>query len=339
MAEILTNKGAQLLAQHQGNGTHLNVNKFILALIPGQDSAAAIDPNRGLPSAGQIVHEQMISDLHKGYLAPDMVSYSLFMGENVGPFTFNTIYSIATDESNAVIQIITLPDTPKIATDEGAGIRGQAMVRNAVLVYDNAQAITNVTVEADAWQFDFEKATTDHAGMGEVATDQEVIAGKDKWRWVTPFTLHRYIAEWWENVRTWTNIKNKPDFKSAALLDAGQNDGQVALIGRPDIDGKTAVVINSGSNGNGFWRIWSDGFIQQWGNQYQDVSYEPKRYLFPIGFENADSISIALNSYRGQESGNTSSFTITKSLVDRHGFTAESSNNVSNGMFFMAEGY
>ena len=194
MAEILTNRGAQLLAQHQGNGTHLNVNKFILALVPGQDSAAAIDPNRGLPPAGQIVHEQLISDGHKGYLAPDMVSYSLFMGENVGPFTFNTIYAIATDESNAVIQIITLPDTPKIATDDGEGIRGQAMVRNAVLVYDNAQTITNVTVEADAWQFDWERATTEKYGLTKEATPEQTKAGLLKGIFVSPFSLY----EWWK---------------------------------------------------------------------------------------------------------------------------------------------
>jgi hypothetical protein len=92
MAERMTTAGRNLLAQHQGNGTHCVINKFILAQIPGQSASATITPSKGLPAANQIVHEQAVTK--NGYLAPDMVTYSLYMGATVGPFTFNLNSSV-----------------------------------------------------------------------------------------------------------------------------------------------------------------------------------------------------------------------------------------------------
>lgn len=195
MAETITNAGAALLARHQGNGTHLNIDQFVLAHIPGQNPADDIDKDRGLPPSNQIVHDQLIPEEHKGYMAPNMVSYSLFMGEQVGPFVFNTIYSVATGENDAVIKIVTLPDTHKIAEDIGDGVRGQAMVRNLVLEYSNASGITGITVEAEAWQFDFENATETKAGMAEIATQEETDEGEDSQRFITPKTLSRRLSD------------------------------------------------------------------------------------------------------------------------------------------------
>ena len=334
MAETLTNKGAQLLAQHQGNGTHLNVNKFILALIPGQDSTAAIDPNRGLPSAGQIVHEQLISKEHKGYLSPDMASYSLFMGENVGPFTFNTIYSIATDESNAVIQIITLPDTPKIATDEGSGIRGQAMVRNAVLVYDNAQAITNVTVEADAWQFDFEKATTGHAGMGEVATQAEVDEGKDFWRWVTAGTLksrlQSFVRDATETVKGFLRVGTQEEVESGELDSVAVTPKKLRFGFLTSFNSSIGYII---------FPDWLGGFILQWGNySFSTSGNTTQSHPFPVSFPNK-CLNVTVGDWNN--SGNTESSvryrsTTTNSRLDVHCKLATAG---STGFSYIAIGF
>ena len=193
MAEKLTRAGADLLSYHQGNHSHCNVDKFILAYIPGQNPADAIDPERGLPAAEHIVHEQTVTK--DGYLSPGMVVYSLYMDGSVGDFTFNTLYTVSTENNNTVMQIVTVPDTPKVAVDVGEGIRGQPMVRNLVMVYDDAAVITNVTVPADAWQFAFENATEEMPGLGEVATQEEVDAGEDNWRWVTPLTLANAVSK------------------------------------------------------------------------------------------------------------------------------------------------
>lgn len=212
MAERLTTVGRNLLASHQGNGTHLQVDKIVLAYVPGQSPSDVIDPGRRLPPTDQII--DWFDVTHDGYMSPDMVVYSLYMDATVGPFTFNTLYAVASGENNAVVMIVTLPDTPKIADDPGEGVRGQPMVRNTVLVYDDAAAITNVTVEAEAWQFAYENATTEVRGLGEVATEAEAITGNDKWRWITPFTLHKYIAAWWEALDlnlSWDAITKKPE--------------------------------------------------------------------------------------------------------------------------------
>ena len=58
---------------------------------------------------------------------------------------------------------------------------------------------------------------------------------------------------------SWSEVTAKPTLGSAAGLNAGEHDGQVALIGEPSIAGRTAVVISTGSNSNGRWEIWSDG--------------------------------------------------------------------------------
>lgn len=248
MAEKLTRAGADLLAFHQGNLTHCKIDKFILAYVPGQSPAVAIDPDRGLPAAEQIVHEQAVT--RDGYLSPGMVVYSLYMDATVGDFTFNTIYTVSTENSNTVMQIVTVPDTPKVAENVGAGVRGQPMVRNLVMLYDDVATITNVTVEAAAWQWDFEDATETVKGFGKIASQAEVDAGEDDFSWVTSLKLKSRLTSFF----VWANLGNKP-----------------------------LHVVSSGNNASGFWRRWSDGTIEQWGWISRSDSLEHEWY-FPIQF-------------------------------------------------------
>ena len=50
------------------------------------------------------------------------------------------------------------------------------------------------------------QATESLRGQMEIATDAETKAGTDKERAVVPY----YLKQWWESVRTWGNIKDKP---------------------------------------------------------------------------------------------------------------------------------
>lgn len=59
---------------------------------------------------------------------------------------------------------------------------------------------------------------------------------------------------WWDKVFV--------KFKTAAFLDAGQDDGQVALIGDLSENGRTAVLVNQGHNGNGTFNIYSNGYAE-----------------------------------------------------------------------------
>ena len=51
------------------------------------------------------------------------------------------------------------------------------------------------------------------------------------------------------------------------LAEAGNTSGKLALIGNANTDAnKCAVIVKTGSNANGKYRIWSDGSIDMWGN-------------------------------------------------------------------------
>ncbi|WP_067517837.1 hypothetical protein [Endozoicomonas ascidiicola] len=89
-------------------------------------------------------------------------------------------------------------------------------------------------------------ATTEKIGVGEIATEAETSIGDDKHRWITPFTLHKYIAEWWTALDldlSWSAITGKPDKFPPA--------------------NHSHYVI--GSNAFGYWKEWEDGRIECWG--------------------------------------------------------------------------
>ena len=169
--------------------------------------------------------------------------------------------------------------------------------------------------------FSLPPATLTIRGLIELATQEEADAGKDTERAIVPAIL----KGWWDKVRTWGNIKDKPvtatrwpsfsevtekpptytpsshghnkseisDLGSAAGYDAGANEGQVALIGSPASSGRTAVVVATGSNANGMYRIWSDGYKEQWGRTLGSSGTGTIVY-FPVAFSNLNSIHVNL---------------------------------------------
>ena len=152
MAEIITLKGENRIAECQGSKTVLTLDLFILSYDPAIDPTAPIDRNAPLPAADKIVYEDSVTQT--GYVNPNQVVYSLFMDSTVGPFQFNRM-DLVESATDTNVAIATLSTQNKIADDPGAGIRGQNMTRNFMTVYDGAMIITNVTVEASTWQIDF----------------------------------------------------------------------------------------------------------------------------------------------------------------------------------------
>ena len=127
------------------------------------------------------------------------------------------------------------------------------------------------------------QATETQRGQAEIATQAETDAGTDHTRMVTPKTLASRLTSLAEGL-----------FKSAAYLDAGQNDGQVALLGNGG-----AYVVQSGSNANGNYRIWSDGAIEQWGFNFNLIGGGAS-INFPIPFSSATSYTfLAIEGARG----------------------------------------
>ena len=61
--------------------------------------------------------------------------------------------------------------------------------------------------------------------------------------------------------------------KNLHLAEAGNTSGKLALIGNTKTDNdKCAVIVKTGSNANGKYRIWSDGSIDMWGNGIANVN-------------------------------------------------------------------
>lgn len=57
------------------------------------------------------------------------------------------------------------------------------------------------------------------------------------------------------------------------LAEAGNTISKLALIGNTKTDNdKCAVIVKTGSNANGKYRIWSDGSIDMWGNGIANVN-------------------------------------------------------------------
>ena len=203
--EVITKAGNALQVEKQANGEPLIIDQFILANIAGQNPEDEIDRTRGLPDAKDIVYTSEVT--RSAYVAESEVVYSLFMGTGVGTFTFNTLYLVCTEDNNTVFAIATLPEAPKIADDIDSGIRGTCMARNFALAFDGAQAVTQLTLKAEAWQMRFIEAKETVQGITEIATHTETRAGLNDQRMITPLKL----VGFWDSVRTWENIKDKPE--------------------------------------------------------------------------------------------------------------------------------
>ena len=169
---ILTNAGRDLFAAKQGAMETLIIDRFMLANIPGLNPADPVDPDEPIPNLADQVATLAVTQT--AYVSADKVVYSLFMGTQVGDFDFNWVGLLADDDTLVAVRYI--ETVSKFATT-GQDI-GNAITRNFLITYTDAQAITNVTVDADTWQLQFDYATETQAGIVEAATQSETDNGE-----------------------------------------------------------------------------------------------------------------------------------------------------------------
>ena len=111
---------------------------------------------------------------------------------------------------------------------------------------------------------------------------------------------------------------------AASTLVTGTANGNIPLIGALSANAggaNSAVVVRGGNNANGRFRVWSDGFIEQWAT----VGNGPGRLTtinFPIPYVQQASISItgSAESSRNDLAENIGfqQLTITNFVVERH---------------------
>lgn len=150
MAAAITNAGESLIAQKQAAGDVLEVVRFVLALVPGLDPDLPVDRDGLKPPPEQIVHTQAYTQ--KGFVNPNQVVYSLMMGSDIGDFDWNWI-GLETAE-DVLLSVAYVPVQQKRKNVPPHQI-GNNVTRNFMVLFDGAQALTAITVDASTWQHDF----------------------------------------------------------------------------------------------------------------------------------------------------------------------------------------
>lgn len=150
MAQVITLTGERLFALKAQNNQQLDIDTFIFAYVPGQDSTAPIDRNEGLPPVNQRVHQQIVQQY--GMLNDNAVVYSSVLDSLTGPFQFNWV-GLYSAVNQTLVAIQHIPTVVKTVTEPGAS--GNILNRNFVIEYSGIAELTGITVDPATWQYDF----------------------------------------------------------------------------------------------------------------------------------------------------------------------------------------
>ncbi|PZW49696.1 phage tail protein [Pseudomonas sp. URMO17WK12:I2] len=150
MGASITLAGESLIAQRLAAKQTVNVARFVLANVPNLDPNTAVSRSAGKPPAAQIVGTYAVTQA--GYVNPNQVVYSLMMGSDIGDFDFNWI-GLETD-NDVLLAVAYLPTQQKRRNIPPLQL-GNNVTRNFMVVFDGAQQLTGVTIDASTWQHDF----------------------------------------------------------------------------------------------------------------------------------------------------------------------------------------
>lgn len=150
MAQVITLAGERLFALKAQNNQQLDIDTFIFAYVPGQDSTVPIDRNEDLPPVNQRVHTQIVQQY--GMLNDNAVVYSSVLDSLTGPFQFNWV-GLYSAVNQTLVAIQHIPTVVKTVTEPGAS--GNILNRNFVIEYSGIAELTGITVDPATWQYDF----------------------------------------------------------------------------------------------------------------------------------------------------------------------------------------
>ncbi|WP_122558315.1 phage tail protein [Pseudomonas viridiflava] len=150
MAASITLAGEKLIAQKQAANLPLNIARFVLANVPGLNVTGPVNRAGVKPPAAQIVHTASVTQ--QGFVNPNQVVYSLLMGTDIGDFDWNWIGLETSDEVLLSVAYVPVQQKRKnILPDQ----IGNNVTRNFLVVFDGAQQLTNIKIDASTWQFDY----------------------------------------------------------------------------------------------------------------------------------------------------------------------------------------
>ncbi|MBI6798125.1 phage tail protein [Pseudomonas syringae] len=150
MAASITLAGEKLIAQKQAANLPLTVARFVLANVPGLNVSGPVNRAGVKPPAAQIVYTANITQ--QGYVNPNQVVYSLLMGTDIGDFDWNWIGMETSDDVLLSVAYVPVQQKRKnILPDQ----IGNNVTRNFLVVFDGAQQLTGIKIDASTWQFDY----------------------------------------------------------------------------------------------------------------------------------------------------------------------------------------
>lgn len=152
MAASITLAGESLIAQKQGAQEPLRIARFLFANVPGLNTAAPVDRAAAKPAISQIVHTYVLPDDNAGYVNPNQVVYSAQLGSDIGDWDFNWVG--LESEEGVLFAVSYVPLQQKRRNIPPLQI-GNNVTRNFLVVFDGAQALTRITIDASTWQHDF----------------------------------------------------------------------------------------------------------------------------------------------------------------------------------------
>lgn len=152
MGASITLAGESLIAQKMGSQQRLEVVRFVFANVPDLNPNAPVNRAAAKPPAAQIVYSYTIPQQNVGYVNPNQVVYSSMLGSDVGDFDWNWI-GLETAE-NVLLAVAYVPLQQKRKNIPPLQL-GNNVTRNILVVFDGAQALTGITIDASTWQHDF----------------------------------------------------------------------------------------------------------------------------------------------------------------------------------------
>ncbi len=148
---VITIAGEQLIARKQQAKQPLVIREFVLAHVPNLDPLIPPRRDQSLPTSRQIVFRS--APTRSACVNGNEVVYSLILDNTVGNFQFNWLGLVS--EEGVLISANHMVVQSKRKNNERTSEEGNNLTRNFLLKFSGAQAITNITVPAETWQFNY----------------------------------------------------------------------------------------------------------------------------------------------------------------------------------------
>ncbi|HDM8044321.1 TPA: phage tail protein [Vibrio campbellii] len=182
---VITLAGEQLIAQKQQAQQPLVIREFVLANVPNLDPKIPPQRDQSLPSSRQIVYRS--APTRSACVNSNEVVYSLILDNTVGNFEFNWLGLVS--EEGVLVSANHMVVQSKRKSNERISEEGNNLTRNFLLKFSGAQAITQITVTPETWQFNYEAKLDDmdtllaQLTVGLIETQKEVVEqSHENWR-------------------------------------------------------------------------------------------------------------------------------------------------------------